>query len=52
MHCLGAWNRVMIVVILDDLIAFTYILRIFEGSELVFLNVEIVYTAFTYLRYV
>ena len=40
MYCLGAWNRVMITVILDDLIAFTYILRIFEGSALVFLNVR------------
>ena len=45
-HCLGAWNRVIFAVIVDDLTAFTCILRIFEGSELVLLGAEIVCTGF------
>ena len=47
MYCLGAWNHVIFAMILDDLIAFTCILRIFEGSELVLLGAEIACTGFT-----
>ena len=51
MHCLGAWNRVMFAVILDDLVAFTCIPRIFEGSELVFLGAEVACTGFILARF-
>ena len=52
MYCLGAWNRVMFVMILDDLIVFTCILRIYEGSELVLLGAEVACTDFIHLGYV
>ena len=37
----------MFAMILDDLIAFTYIPRIFEGSALVLLGAEVVCNGFT-----
>ena len=49
MHCLGTWNPMMFIMILDDLIAFTCILRIYEGSELVLLGAEVTCTGFIHL---
>ena len=44
-------NRMILVVVFDNLITFTCTLRIYEGSELVPLGVEVACTDFTYLDY-